>query len=400
MILDYFKLALANITHKGIRSWLTMLGIFIGIAAVVSLISLGQGMDDAIRGEFSAIGSNTIILMPGNGFQSFGSAKFYKHDEDLLWGVRGVDNIAPFKVKQAKVTFNREVKYINVNGAPADDRYKVIEDIGVKIAQGRRPQASDKYKAFLGSRFPTGDVFKNRYMKVGDKMDIDGYEFQVLGILESMGNPHDDETIWIPIDTAEQIYNDKGYNQFLIKVKEGIPPAQVAEDIKRKLRRDRNQKAGEEDFTVQTSDQLLESVGSILSSVQAVLIGIAAISLMVGGIGIMNTMYTSVLERTREIGLLKAVGAKNRDIMWMFLIESGVMGVVGGVVGVAIGLAMSKSVEYYAQNHLDSSILKASTSPWLIAGAITFSFIVGALSGVMPAIQASKLKPVEALRYE
>jgi len=400
MIAEYFKLAVRNLWKKGIRSWLTMLGIFVGIAAVVSLISLGQGMDDAIKGQFSSIGSNIIIVMPGAGFESFGSAKLYKHDEDIIKGVRGVDNLAPFQAKVSKVEYNRKVQYLPVNGAPADDRYKLIEDMGIKIAQGRRPQPSDRFKAFLGSRFASGDVFKNKYLKVGDKITIDGHEFEVSGVLESIGNPQDDSTVWIPIDTAQDIFNDKGYVEIIVETKSGFKPSDVADDIKQKMRRDRGEKEGEEDFTVQTSDQLLESVSGILNAVQAVLIGIAAISLMVGGIGIMNTMYTSVLERTSEIGVMKAIGAKNSDILTIFLIESGVIGTFGGIIGIIMGLGLSKTVEFYATNVLGDSLLKASTSPYLIVGALLFSFVVGCASGTFPAIQASKLRPVEALRYE
>ena len=130
------------------------------------------------------------------------------------------------------------------------------------------------------------------------------------------------------------------------------------------------------------------------------MVGIAAISLLVGGIGIMNTMYTSVLERTREIGTMKAVGAKNSDILFLFLFESGLLGLVGGAIGVGIGLGLGKTAEYIATVQLGTNLLQASTDSWLIFGALLFSFIIGALSGVLPAMQASKLKPVDALRYE
>jgi len=130
------------------------------------------------------------------------------------------------------------------------------------------------------------------------------------------------------------------------------------------------------------------------------LVGIAAISLIVGGIGVANTMYTSVLERTKEIGTMKAVGAKNSDIMFLFLIESGLLGLIGGVIGVLIGLGLSKIAEYFATVQLGTNLLQASASTNLIIGALIFSFLIGAISGVFPAMQASKLKPVDALRYE
>ncbi len=401
MISDYFLLAFRNITKKGVRSWLTMLGIFVGIAAVVSLISLGQGLQDAFNKQFEMLGTDIIMVMPGSQFgTSFGSTLLTEHDEDLIAGVRGVDTVSPWITRLSKVTYRGEVIYTWVSGIPVDDRYKIIEDMqGIDIRGGRRPQPGDKYKIIAGYLMAEGDVFGHP-VTVGDKMMVEDEEFRVMGTLTKIGNAQDDSSVWIPLETAQELYNEEGYDILILKPKEGFPPSEVAEDIKERMRRDRNQKEGEEDFNVQTSEQLMETYGSILSAVQAVLVGIAFISLMVGGIGIMNTMYTSVLERTQEIGVMKAVGAKNKDILLMFLIESGVLGLVGGAVGAAIGLAMSKSVEYYSTMVLNEELLQASTDPMIIVGALAFSFIVGAVSGVLPARQASRLQPVEALRYE
>jgi putative ABC transport system permease protein len=402
MILEYFRLSVGNIFKKGVRSWLTMTGIFIGIAAVVSLISLGQGMKDAITGQFNNMGTDTIIVFPGAGFESFGSAKLTRHDEDLIRGVKGVDNEAPFAVKLSKLTYDKQIAYTIVIGTPTDDRFKVIEGMNTfKTVAGRnRFYPTDKYAVAVGYTLAYGDFLKNKNVRINDKITINDQEFKVVGIMQKIGNPDDDKNVYIPLETAKEIFNDKDYNEIIVKVQSGYSPTKVAEDIKYKMRRDRGQKEGQEDFTVQTSEQILESVGSILSTVQAVLVGIALISLMVGGIGIMNTMYTSVLERTREIGVMKAIGARNSDILALFLIESGVMGIVGGLVGVAIGLGLSKSVEYIGQHSLGNDLLRANMSPYLIFGALAFSFVVGCLSGALPAMQASKLKPVEALRYE
>jgi putative ABC transport system permease protein len=402
MIWEYFKLSVGNIFKKGIRSWLTMMGIFIGIAAVVSLISLGQGMNDAIVSQFASMGMDSIIVMPGAGFESFGSAKLTKHDEDIIKGVTGVENEAPFSVKLSKLTYDKEIAYSMVVGTPSDNRFKVIEGMNnFKTIEGRnRFYPTDKYSVAVGYTLAYGDFLKNKNVRLNDKIMIDDYEFKVVGIMGKVGNPDDDKNVYIPLDTAAEVFKDKDYNQIFVKTQPGTSPSKVAEDIKNRMRRDRGQKEGEEDFTVQTSEQILESVGGILSTVQAVLVGIALISLMVGGIGIMNTMYTSVLERTREIGVMKAIGAQRSDILTLFLIESGVMGIVGGVIGVIIGLGLSKTVEYIGQTFLGNDLLRANTSPWLIFGALAFSFIVGCVSGVMPALQASKLKPVEALRYE
>ncbi len=398
---DYLRLSVRGIRRKGVRSWLTMLGIFIGIAAVVSLISLGKGMENAIMAQFESIGSDTIIVMPGTGFESFGSAKLTAHDEDIIRGIAGVENLAPFSVRLSRVEYGRDVFYGFVGGWPTDDRYEVIDSMSTfKLLEGRRSQPGEKYTTVVGYSLGEGGFINGRNVRIGDKLTIDGVDFKVVGVMDRVGNPEDDKNIYIPLDAAEEIFGDDTYDQFIVKVAVGYPPEKIAGDIKYRMRRDRNQKAGEEDFSVQTPEQLLESVGGILTTVQAVLVGIAMISLMVGGVGIMNTMYTSVIERTREIGIMKAIGAKNDDILAMFLAESGTLGAVGGLVGIAIGLAMSKTVEYYGGAQMGNDLLKADTSPALILGALAFSFVVGCLSGTLPAMQASRLKPVEALRYE
>jgi putative ABC transport system permease protein len=172
----------------------------------------------------------------------------------------------------------------------------------------------------------------------------------------------------------------------------------IAKEIERRLRKDRNQKEGEEDFSVQTPSQALETINTILNIINLIVSGIAAISLLVGGIGIANTMFTSVLERTREIGTMKAVGAKNRDVLFIFLIESGMLGLIGGIVGAILGLALAFLVSSSANSYFGEQIIVVSLSWPLLLGAIAFSFLVGIAAGTLPALQASRLKPTEALR--
>jgi len=166
------------------------------------------------------------------------------------------------------------------------------------------------------------------------------------------------------------------------------------------LRRSRGLKEGNEDFEVSTTEELMKAFNTLLNIVQGVLVGIALISLVVGGIGIMNTMYTAVLERTKEIGILKAVGAQNRDILSLFLVESGILGLAGGAIGVLLGMGFSKLVELVATMALQTKLLQAYFPWYLTLGSLAFSFLVGTVSGILPAYQASRQKPVDALRYE
>ncbi|MBS3114919.1 FtsX-like permease family protein, partial [Candidatus Woesearchaeota archaeon] len=239
-------------------------------------------------------------------------------------------------------------------------------------------------------------------INVGSSVKINGETFEIIGILKKMGGP-DDSSIIMTLDDLRQLSGEeKIVSMIFIKAKAGTNVTGVAERIEDKLKDYRNEKKSEEPktFAVSTSEQILQAFSNVFGIVNAVLVGIAAISLLVGGVGIMNTMYTAVLERTREIGTLKAIGAKNSDVLLLFLFESGLLGLVGGAIGIALGFGIGKGAEYIAAAALGTGLLKASFSITLVAGALFFSFTIGALSGVMPAIQASRLKPVDALRWE
>ena len=255
----------------------------------------------------------------------------------------------------------------------------------------------DKYRAVIGYEVAKGNLF-SKEVNIRDKLIIKGKEFRVVGILKKIGSKIDDTTVVIPIDIARELFGlGSEYSMISAKVKEGENPSEVAEEIKKELRRERGLKEGEEDFTVQTMEDIRRRFSSVLGIVSVVLIGIAAISLLVGGIGIMNTMYTAVLERTRDIGIMKAIGAKDRDILIIFLFESGFIGLVGGIIGCFLGIFLALAITQFASN-MGFGFLEAKISVELILFAIVFSFAIGAISGILPAIRASKLQPVEALR--
>ena len=202
-------------------------------------------------------------------------------------------------------------------------------------------------------------------------------------------------------EDIKDLFNiDNEYDLIVVQVKNKDQIEIVSDEIERKLMNDRHEKEGEETFSVETPIQSLQSVNTILNIINLIVVGIAAISLIVGGIGIANTMYTSVLERTKEIGIMKAIGARNKDILSIFLIESGLLGLVGGVVGILIGIGASKMIEYIAVTQLNTTLLQVSTPTYLIVGCLVFGFLIGAVSGTLPAIQASRTNVVDALRHE
>jgi len=403
MITDYFKLSYRSIRSRKLRSWLTLIGILIGITAVVSLISLGQGLQDSINEEFNKIGTNRIMVSPGSG--AFGPAggslaigKITEDDLGVVKKVKGIDIAAGILTKSAKVEFKDEVQYTGIWGFPTNkDGSDLVEGTNFfDIEKGRQFKKGDKYKVILGYSVAE-DNFEKKVL-VGNKIMINDQNFGVVGIQKKAGTGVHDTMIRIPLETARELFDEpEEISTIFAFTQNGFEPDNVVKSVEKDLRKYRGVDEGEEDFSVSTASQTIEQLNQILDIVTIVIVGIAAISILVGGIGIMNTMYTTVTERTKEIGVIKALGAKNNQIMFLFLVESGMLGLVGGLIGLVLGLGIAKMGEYLAVM-LGADIFKIHISVTLIVGALLFSFLLGAISGTLPARQASLLQPVEALR--
>ena len=406
MILDYFRFSISTFGGRKLRTALTILGIFIGIAAVVSLISLGQGMQNAVDEQFEMLGSNRITVTPGGGDMSspmttgLVAAKLSDHDVEVIRKVKGVDHAIGVLVRTAKIEYRGKSRYTMLFASSTDSKsIKFIENIDYfMLEEGRYPKESEKYKASVA--IDTGNSLFDREIKRGEKITVNDRNLEVIAITKKTGNPVHDTKVTVPLDTARDLFGieDEELSLIFVETSAGFMPADVAENIEDALRKDHRVKIGEEDFTVATAEQLIASFKGMLGMVQVFLVGIAFISLLVGGVGIMNTMYTSVLERTREIGIMKSIGARNIDVMAIFVIESGLLGLVGGAVGVVMGYAISKSAEMIAVAS-GVTMLKVLYSAELVVGALFFSFVVGSLSGLLPAIEASRKNPVDSLRY-
>ncbi len=402
MLGDYLRIATGTLRRRFLRTSLTMLGIFIGIAAVVALISLGQGMQAAINQQFASVGTDKVMIQGASaGFLPPGQGSAGTVDEDdleLIRKIPGVKRAAGRLLRSTKLEYADQVQVYFGTSIPEtpDERELVIEAVNLKAEQGRLLKPDDKRKVLVGYNLWHEEAF-SKPIRLGSKVMLNGEKFEVVGLLKKIGAGRDD-VIFINQEDAKDIYNvDKELSIIFAQVDSGVSPADVADRILKAMRRDRHQKEGFEDVTVQTSEELIDSINTVLGVVQFVFIGIALISLLVGGIGIMNTMYTSVLERRKDIGIMKAIGARNSDILWIFLIESGLLGMAGGVIGILIGVSLSKTVEIVGQGVV-GDVLKANFPLSLIAGALAFSFIVGVVSGILPARQASKMHPVDALR--
>ena len=403
MIKDYFRLGYRNVKQRKLRSWLTMIGIFIGIAAVVALISLSQGLQDAVAQQFVQLGTDKLIVQAaGGGFGPPGagvSEPLTEAHEKAISKTKGVDLAIGRLIRTVKLEFKGETKFSFAVSMPegTEERELAIEANNYQLKQGRFFEQDDALEVVLGNDFAKD--FFDRPLELRNRVTIQNKVFKVSGILKKSGNPQQDSTLILPEGSLRNILNiENEFDIIPIKVKTGEDPFIVGENVEKQLRKSRNVEEGKENFIVETPQQLIGTLNNILLVIQGVLVGIAGISLIVGGIGIMNTMYTSVLERTKEIGIMKALGAKNKTIQFLFLVESGILGLFGGLIGVSLGVGISKFVEFVTFKVYESALIQASVSPYLILSALLFAFLVGAGSGVFPAKQAANLKPVEALR--
>lgn len=405
MIADYLKLAVGNMTKRKLRSWLTLIGIFIGIAAVVSLIGLGEGLRVAISSQFSMLGTDVITVQasgmqfgpPGTGV----ATPLKKEYVDKIENVNGVEIAIGRLIKTGKAEFNDRISIIYIGSMPDGDGRKEIEDrLGMKPIEGRMLKDGDTGKIYLGNNFKKDDQF-GKPLQIGNRMTIQGKTFEVVGIGKKTGSFASDLAILMNEYDLRQLYDEDDEISIIIaKVEKDADMSKVKEDIEKMMRKERDVDEGEEDFTVELSINAIKTLESTLFAVQLFVYIIAGISLVVGGIGIMNTMFTAVVERTKEIGILKSIGAKNSDIFSLFLIESGLLGAVGGLMGATIGVILAKGLAFIGAMQLGSDLIKADIAWWLIAGALSFSFIIGCVAGITPALRAASLHPVDALRKE
>ena len=404
MIKDYIKLAWENITHRKIRSWLTIIGIVIGIAAVVALISLGQGLQYTVDQQFQKIGVDKLLVQaksvmygPPGSLPTIN--KLTTKDRDVVKRSSGVMMVQERLMRQGRIEFNKKIKYTFIIAFPLDETKLILEESGqYDLAEGRLLKSGDKNKIVVGADFVKESYF-GKEVRLNDKITINDEEFTVVGILKASGNPGTGTSIFMNIDTARELFDvPDEVSMLAVKIDFGENPDVVAATITKDLRRSRGVEENKEDFTVESPRKTFESFLVILNIVNVLLVGLASISILVGAVGIANTMYTSVLERTNEIGVMKAIGARNSDILQIFLIEAGMVGLVGGAIGLLVGMGIGKLAEFILLQILGSGIFVVVFPWYLIVGSLVFAVGIGMLSGIMPARQAASMTPVDALR--
>ena len=399
--------ALESVGSNKLRSALTILGIVIGVGAVIAMLAVGNGAQDTITGSISGIGSNLLFIFEGNQTVELTNIEPLTLDdaEALMdqFQAPSIDKVAPVLSGNAQVTYGGETTNPSVMGVTAN--YDEVRNYG--LTEGEFiTEDQDLGRASVALIGPdvADKLFDRRDGLVGETIRIDGQPFRIIGVLEAKGGGSfgsQDNVVLVPFSTAQTRLIRRSHNSVDIIFVSVLKPelmSQASEEVSQILRTRHRSKIGMDDFTVFSQDDFVATAKTITGVLTIFLGGIAGISLLVGGIGIMNIMLVSVTERTREIGLRKALGARKRDIMIQFLTESSLLSLIGGIIGIGLGwlisfivgrIAVASGTPFTPAIRLDAILL-----------ATIFSTAVGLFFGLYPANRAANLEPVEALRYE
>jgi len=394
-VAEAFRVAVTALRANRLRSLLTMLGVIIGVAAVVVLVAIGSGAKQEVENQVNGLGANLVILVPGQ--LEFGAAptrsRLELADADRLGRALGQpDGVAVTLASGETVRAGSNSAFSTVNGTNA-----AVPRVFVRpVARGSYLRESDvdtrRRVAVIGPEL--ADVlFDDGADPLGRNVTVGGVRFRVIGVFEPVGGAfgsNRDTEVHIPVTTAQRLFGDERVDALAVKA----PSTEAIEQVSQTSLAYLAERYPDEEFSAVTQDQILGTVGRILGLLTTVLAAIAAISLLVGGVGVSNIMLVSVRERTREIGLRKAVGARTRDITLQFLIEAVLLTTIGGVLGIVIGVGGSLGLSAAIDQ------LPAVVTWWSPALAFGVSAAVGVFFGVVPARRAGKLDPVVALRTE
>ncbi|MDO8339168.1 MAG: ABC transporter permease [Candidatus Burarchaeum sp.] len=397
---DLFLYVLANLKNRQLRSWLTVLGIIIGITAIVTLIAIAQGLDGAVKKELAAFGADSIMVTPQisltGGATMSGSLDL--NDVEVIRRTPGMDPSRVTSILVAQLTLGYKNTNVStyISGVDTDTYAKAVEDL-LPMGEGRMLKPGDSHVLVIGSAIAK-DMF-GESIGLNTGISIAGERYRVIGIMKPSGSALGggyDSDIYVPLQNVRDILGtsvgSKEVTFIWARTQKGADTEVVADRLDQRLMAKRKVKEDDKDYTVMTSKSIMDQIGVITGLLATFLGGVAAISLLVGGIGIANTMFMSVMERTREIGILKAVGARRSIILEIFVMEAGIIGLGGGLIGIALGVLISAG--------LGAVGVPSSVTFELCAFALLFSVGVGTVAGYFPARRASELQAVDALRYE
>jgi len=406
-LLESMRSAFASIWAHGFRSLLTSLGIIIGVMSVIAVVSIVQGLSQTVNAQFAGLGGNSLTVRSYTPFKKQLQGRFAKlRDSDMQLisrQVEGISDITPILYVQSgrrgAISYRSQTSFSQVIGIGP----KYLEVNGVYPEKGRFFTHEDDVRRRLVCAVGA-DVIENLEMpedSIGEFFRVGNEWCKIIGILERRGELlgfSQDDYVLLPYGTARRIMgaSNKLDIQIQLLVDDMNQQDEIKDRIRRLLRKEHNLKSGDpDDFKVQTAEQLTESFNVVINTITAVSAGIVGISLLVGGIGIMNIMLVSVTERTREIGILKALGATRQDILLQFLIEAMALCMIGGLVGVALGYGLGALVAA-----LLPGFPAAHVPLWSVMLSFGFCGAVGIIFGIVPAAKAAQLNPIDALRYE
>lgn len=394
-IFESVRVAFEGLITNKMRSILTMLGVVIGVGAVILLVSIGQGAKAYVTREISGLGSNLLFILPGRIEFGAGGGEPTFTNKLTVKDVRLIERratlakgVAGLIENQGTIKYKNDSRRTRINGVSAN----YPEVLNSPVLRGRfinESQVLGVRKVCTIGKTVVDDLFGTAD-PLGKKVLLGGQRFTVVGVMEGKGSSLGqdmDDVVYIPITTAQRVFGTDRVGVILASA----PSPELVKRTSSQIESILSKKYSENDFSVQSQEEALQTLQRVLGILTLMLGGIAGISLLVGGIGIMNIMLVSVTERTREIGIRKAVGARTYDILLQFIIEAVTLSVFGGIIGILMGTAGSVVVERF---------LPSQITVWSIFTAFGFSAAVGIFFGVYPAFKASRLNPIDALRYE
>lgn len=419
---DIVRLSLNNLSHRGLRSWLTILGIVIGVASVVGILSLSAGMQQSVSSRLGSLGADILTVNLGGGRASgmyFGggmdmgqrteratsssteSQNLTTKDVAAIKSVQGVKFVNGIVSGRATVIYLAESASVTVEGV---DTLAWPQMTTETLDSGRLLSTGDQNAIVIGHGI-ANTMFKQP-LTLNSQLNVGGTTFNIVGILAQSGS-QTDRTIYMPAVAARSVVSDVRADQFSsiqVKVADVNALNETMTAIEQRLLVTRHVTASTKDFAITSVQAMQATISSVMDTLNLFLGGIAAISLLVGAIGIANTMFMSVMERTRQIGTLKALGTTSFEVMKLFLFESAMIGLIGGLLGLFLGFIASGMISELGIRMMGlggaGGMSGTLITPQLMAFAVGFSVVIGAVSGLIPAKQAADLLPIEALRYE
>jgi len=393
------KYSLNNLKNRKRRSAFTIISIFVGITTIFIFVSFGLGLYSYID-EYISGGSVDKVIIQSKGTSLSGMDDTFAFTEDELEAIEatsGVYEASGVYFKSAEVVQGKKRIYTLIFGY--DPKKPLIMDtFNIGIEKGRDLNDGDS-SAVLGYNYLSDNKIFPKGYSVGERIEIQEEKVKIIGFYEEIGSPQDDAQIYVTNDFMRDLYGENiSYNWIVARVDiEDID--RVVENIEKNLRKERGLEEGKEDFFVQSFADMMETYTVVLDMVIGFIILIALISVLVSAVNTANTMITSVLERIKEIGIMKSVGARNSYILGIFLFESSFLGFIAGIIGCAVGWLISYSGALILDN-IGYGFLQPGFPVSLFAGCIIFAILTGAISGIAPAINAMRINPVDALRYE